>query len=178
MAIIIKNDVLYIELPNSEATINAQHNGIKDRTDNSYYLINNYDEIFKFLNELNGNFYIDFLRVYDNISKLINKLKDNNLSGAFKANLVPQEACLNSIKYLLSNNDGLLKIGSPSINDQKKYIKLPNEREIIDFKDLCLGDLVNIVIKKMSSDSFIIYAEDNNKLEQYIKSKEIIEWFK
>lgn len=178
MSIIVKNDILTIELPNSEATINAQHNGIKDRTVNGYYLSNNFDEIYSFLNELNGNFYIDFLRTYNNMNKLIERLKNENFYGAFKSNLVPQIACLDSIKYLLSKNSGLYKTTSPSINDQRKYIKLPNDKEIIDFKDLCLGDLTNIIIKKMGNDTFLIYAEDNNKLDDLIKTKKIIEWFK
>lgn len=178
MSIIIKDDILTIELPNSEATINAQHNGIKDRTVNGYYLSNNYDEIYEFLNHLEGNFYVDFLRVYNNISSLIMRIDDENLSGGFKAKLLPQKACLDSLKYLISNGKSLYKISSPTINDQRKYIKFPNDRAIVDFKDLCLGDLTNIIIKKMGIDSFLIYAEDNNKLDEFIKSKQIVEWFK
>lgn len=178
MSIIINNDILTIKLPNSEATINAQHNGIKDRTVNGYYLSNNYEEVYEFLNHLEGNFYVDFLRVYNNISSLIFRLDEEKLNGAFKTNLLPQKACLDSLKYLISNGNGLYKISSPTINDQRKYIKFPNDRAIVDFKDLCLGDLTNIIIKKMGVDSFLIYAEDNKKIDEYIKTKQIVEWFK
>lgn len=177
MSTFIYNDMLRIEIPNSEASINAQHKGIKDRTVGGYYLSNEYDKVYEFLNHLEGNFYIDFLRVYINITPLISQLDEKKLTKIFKNNMLPQQASLGSIKHLIDHGDGLYKILPPTINDQKKYIKFANDQLTNDFKDLCLGNLTNILIKKMGSDSFLIYVEDNQKLDEYIKTGEIANWF-
>lgn len=176
MSLFIEKNILRIEIPNSEASINAQHKGIKDRTVGGYYLSNEYDKAYEFLNHLEGNFYIDFLRVYINISPLISKLDEGNLTKAFKNNMLPQKTCLKSIKYLIDHGDSLHKISPPLINENRKYIKLPNDDLVNDFRDLCLGNLTNILIRKMGIDSFLIYVEDNQKLEEYIKTGAIANW--
>ena len=132
MAIRFDNNKLIIELPNSEATINAQHNGIKDRT---------------------------------------------GLHAAFKMKLQPQEASLGGILYLIKTHDDLYKIDNPSINDQRKYIKFPSlDFNINNFKDVCIGDLTYIVFEKIGIDTFLIYAEDNNRIDELLKNKIVLKW--
>ena len=179
MSTVINDNILRIELPNSEAVIHAQHNGIDNKTVNGYYLNNQYDKVYKFLNNLEGNFYIDFLRTYNNINPLILRLDKEKWNEVFKDKLIPQRSSLDAIKYLIKKDKSLYKISPPIINDQKKYIKLPSNDDCIKyFKELCLGNLTNIIIQKLGIDSFLIYVEDNNKLDKFIETKEIFDWFK
>ena len=60
MALLLKDDRIEISIPNSEASICAQHEGIKDRTVGSYYMSDIYENVKSFLNDFEGNYYIDF----------------------------------------------------------------------------------------------------------------------
>ena len=73
MALIIYDNRIEISIPNSEAMICAQHVGIKDRTVGSYYMSESAGDVIAFLNNLKGEFYIDFYRTIQNP-------KQNNLS--------------------------------------------------------------------------------------------------
>ena len=70
-------DRIEVHVPNSEALIEAQHYGIKDRTVGQYYMSEKSNEVIGFLNNLQGVFYLDFHISRSNIIALIEKLKEN-----------------------------------------------------------------------------------------------------
>jgi len=166
MSMYIKNDMLIVEVPNSEANLSAQFLGIKDRTVGQYYMSEIQDQVLSFLNNLEGNYYIDFLRTKQNIAKYIEKLKSSDFEKCLKSRLKPQIAALESIEWIHNEGKSLHKINPPSINSQKKYLKLDNDDNFIRiFKDLILGDLITINIQKLSFDSFLLYLDINkNKI--------------
>ena len=59
MALLLKEDRIEITVPNSEASICAQHEGIKDRTVGSYYMSDIYENVKEFLNDFVGLYYIN-----------------------------------------------------------------------------------------------------------------------
>ena len=70
-----KTKVLRFDVPNSEATIEAQHFGILDRTVGAYYMSDNSNFCKCFLNQFDGEYYIDISLVKRNAEKIINKIK-------------------------------------------------------------------------------------------------------
>lgn len=158
MSMYIKNDMLVIEVPNSEASLSAQFLGIKDRTVGQYYMSEIQDEVLSFLNNLEGNFYIDFLRTKYNLETFIHYLKESGFENCLKSKLKPQIAALESINWIHNEGKSLHKINSPSVNVNRKYLKLDNSDNFIRiFKDLIVGDLITINIHKVSSNAFLIY---------------------
>ena len=177
MAMLINDDTLTITLPNSEATINAQHKGISDRTVGSYYLSEIGLEVQKFLNELNGEFYIDLLRTVSNLESMINLLTYNKLEKSFKRNLVPQTVGIKVIKNYIASNDSYYKIETPILLDKGKYLKIQSFDNIVsEFKDLCLGELTTIVFKKLSDNTFIIYGDVCKDFHDKLKNNRILKW--
>lgn len=164
MSMYIDHDVLIINVPNSEANLSAQFKGIKDRTVGQYYMSEMQDEILLFLNNLEGNFFIDFLRTKYYLENYVEYLKDNGFEDCLKSKLKPQIAAIESINWIDSVGKSLHKIAAPSINTNKKYLKLDNADNFIRiFKDLVIGDLITINIKKISFDVFLIYLKNNEK---------------
>lgn len=154
----IKNDVLIIQVPNSEASISSQLLGIKDRTVGQYYMSEIEEEVISFLNNLKGNFYIDFLRTKYNIESFIHNLKQSGFEYCLKSKLKPQIAALESINWIHNEDKSLHKINPPTINSNKKYLKFDNTDNFIKiFKDLIIGDLITINVKKVAFDAFLIY---------------------
>jgi len=166
MSMYIKNDMLIVEVPNSEANLSAQFLGIKDRTVGQYYMSEIQDEVLSFLNNLEGNFYIDFLRTKQNIGYYIKKLKDSGFEQCLKSKLKPQIACLESIEWIHTEGKSLHKINPPSVNSKKKYLKLDNNDNFVRiFKDLIIGDLITINIQQLSFNSFLLFLDINkNKI--------------
>jgi hypothetical protein len=169
-------DRIEVHVPNSEALIEAQHYGIKDRTVGQYYMSEKSNEVIGFLNNLQGVFYLDFHISRSNIIALIEKLKDNRLENCFKTNLISQYSTLKTIDWLITK-DHLYEISPPSINENNKYLKfdLTNTYQKCFFR-LCLGDLTKIVIRKMSSDCFVIYLDENGTFQSKLDNNEFNNW--
>ena len=83
MALEFKDDInmLVIHIPNSEASVDAQHNGGKDTTVGSYYMSEMQPEVHEFLNDFEGDFYIDLALVVRNAKEIYKELIDKNLSN-------------------------------------------------------------------------------------------------
>ncbi len=160
MALLLKDDRIEISIPNSEASICAQHEGIKDRTVGSYYMSDIYENVRTFLNDFNGEFYIDFAKTYYNMNKLYEEIEKMEKISLFKSSLMDQYAILDEIYEIInSNRETLIKIPSPSVNENIKYLKFDRANKYVKmFEDLLLGDLTSITIKKISDNCYIIYG--------------------
>lgn len=179
MSLEIKGEYIVINVPNSEAGINAQHHGIKDRTVGMYYLSEMCDEVSDFLSlkSEDSKFYIDFEKTYNNAKYLYNTLKSKNLNQAFKSDLDLMKVTLDSIEKQLIKGNDLSIVDKPTINDQKKYIKFNVENAyFISFRDVCLGDLTKIVIQRLSKNCFRMYMEIVDEFEDMIYDGTINNW--
>ena len=166
MALLLKEDRIEITVPNSEASICAQHEGIKDRTVGSYYMSDIYENVKEFLNGFEGFYYIDLTKTYYNMNKLYSEIETKEKINLFKSCLIDQYAIMDEIEDLInSNRETLVKIPNPTVNDNMKYIKFDRTNKYVKmFEDLLLGDLSMITIKKISSDCFVIHG---SYLEEY-----------
>lgn len=174
----IKDDRLSIFVPNSEAVIEAQHYGIKNRTVGQYYMSEKTDQVISFLNNMNGDFFVDLLITKHNMEKLLEKLKSNLLQSSFKNNLKTQDSTLKSLDWILKS-DHLHKITPPTVNEHAKYLKFNSSDEVLRcMLRLCLGDLCKIIIRKLSYNCFLIYIEENGSFSQKLDDDEFSKWEK
>lgn len=182
MSMIINYEKKQIEfiIPNSEAHVNAQHNGIIDRSVGSYYMSEKGDECIEFLNHFDAEFFIDILICYNNGLTLYNKLKDLNCSKLFKQELLPQKSALETLEWMIKQDDNFYyKIPIPTINENNKYLKLDNSNDVVDLiKTLILGDLTKIIIKKIGSNGFVIFFNAIDNIDDLIKSNKVLKWIK
>ena len=179
MALTINGNYVIISIPNSEAGINAQHYGIKDRTVGMYYLSEMFDEVNKMLSleDENSKYYVDFVKTYNNAKHLYDSLKSRNLNQAFKSDLDLMKVTLDSINKQVEQGNDLFEIDKPTVNDQKKYIKFNVENAyFISLRDVCLGDLSKIVIQRLSKNCFRIYMETIDNLDELIYNGTIKKW--
>ncbi len=172
MALLLKEDRIEIMIPNSEASICAQHHGIKDRTVGSYYMSDIYENIKSFLNDFTGFYYIDFSKTYYNMDILYNYIGNNEKVDLFKSCLLDQYSIMDEIDEMLKfNKETLIKIPNPSVNDQMKYLKFDRSDKYVKmFEDLLLGDVTCITIRKIDNDSFVLYGSYLQEYKEKIDS--------
>lgn len=168
MSLIIYKDFIEITIPNSEASIDAQHVGIKDRSVGSYYMSDAPEDVRSFLNNLTGTFYIDFLKTIKNMQKVYDYIQKNEKEELFKSGILDQYMAIAEIE-----ENGFLeryvKIDSPIINDGKKYLKFSRTQKNIKLLDsLLLGDLSKLIIYKLDEDCFMLYGEAEPNYEYKI----------
>lgn len=178
MAIEFKDDeeLLVIHIPNSEASVDAQHNGGKDTTVGSYYMSEMQPRVFEFLNNFDGDYYIDFSIVLDTSKKIVKDLLDKGLEDAFKQKLEPQKSAIEFVEWYIANNSPLFKMPNPSVNENNKYLKFDNMNQLVEtLRTLCLGELCDICIKKIGVNGYIIYNQISNKYYDIISEK-IYKW--
>ena len=132
MSLLLKEDRIDILVPNSEAVICAQHEGIKDRTVGSYYMSESYIDVKTFLNNFEGNFYIDLAKTYYDMNKLYEEIEKQEKISVFKSCLVDQYAIIDEIDEILkSNNETIIKIPNLMVNDNAKYLKFDRNDETV-----------------------------------------------
>ena len=171
--------VLRFDVPNSEASIEAQHFGIVDRTVGSYYMSENCDCCKSFLNQFNGEYYIDISLSKRKVERIIRDLKEKGYDKAFKRSLIPQFDILKMFDLMLESGDFYYKMKAPSINENGKYLKLDNEDSVVGyFRSLILGDLCSLFIKKIGFNGFMFYIDNSPTFNQKIISNEILKWMK
>lgn len=171
------NNILRFDVPNSEAAIEAQHCGIKDRTVGQYYMSDRYEFCNDFLSNLEGEYYIDLVLSVRNAKTIVNKLIDLNYKKAFKQGLIPQQTVIEAMTWVINNGEYFYKMKSPTINDKKKYLKLDNEDEmVLSLKTLIIGDLCSLYIKKIGKNGFVFYLDKNPKFDELLKQNEVLKW--
>lgn len=170
MALYFLNDKIEIIIPNSEASIIAQHIGIKDRTVGAYYMSENYDGVKVFFNNFNGKIYLDLFRTKQNLENMFNYIIEENKTNLFKSNIIEQLTLINDIES--NKKYDYYEIKMPVVNENQKYIKfIKEENNIKLFEDLLLGDLTKIVIKKLNNNTFIMYGDVIDNYQDQIDVK-------
>lgn len=162
----IDDSLIVFHVPNTEAPVNGQHYGCKDTSVGAYYMSEMQDSVEQFLNEFNGDFYMDLAVIYFNGIEIVNKLKELKLEEAFKMKLKPQEGALDTIKAMLKKCEYLFKMPNPSVNEKRKYLKLDNLNNTVNLlRDLCLGELCDLCFKKVGDNGFIVYLQKSPNFE-------------
>jgi hypothetical protein len=167
MAMSLFKNTLVINVPNSEASINGQLIGIKDREVSGYYTNDDpskYAEIKLFFEDFMYDFFVDSKKMavyFKDYYKKVLKYKSNfktNLKD-FDANFIHYETSDKKIKKLFYGGES------------NRYIKF----DVLDkltknFKDLILGEITQIVIEKLS-DRFSIYLKFVDNFEHLLAGK-------
>lgn len=170
MALYFLNEKIEIIIPNSEASIIAQHIGIKDRTVGSYYMSENYEGVKEFFNDFIGKLYLDLYRTKNNLEEMFNYIVEEKRTNLFKSNIIEQLTIINDIES--NKKYDYYEIKMPVVNDNQKYIKFNrDENNTKLFEDLLLGDLTKIVIKKLNRDTFIMYGDVIDNYQDQIDIK-------
>lgn len=173
------NNIIRIDVPNSEANINAQHWGIKDREVGSYYMSENSLKCINFLSNFIGEYYIDIPLCVKNAEAILNVLKDKNYQCAFKFNLNPQNSAVEALKWSTKNDGYFYKMQAPSVNDQQKYLKLDNSDDVVAlFKTLVLGDLTSIFIKRIGENGYVFYLDKCPNFDEKIENNIVLKWMR
>jgi hypothetical protein len=165
MALVINDNEIVIHIPNSEANICAQKNGIKDRSVSSYYLSERRDELLSFLNYCSADFYFDGAKTIRNMKPLYELIIREGKRDSFKKHLLAQYEALMEIEYK-NLDDDYLKIESVELSD--KYMKIFKEDNEKTFQNLLLGDMTKLVIKKLSNNTFMIYGDVEDNIQDII----------
>lgn len=177
MGLIIKNNQMIFSIPNSEAILNVQRISDKQRTVGSYYLSNLADESEAFLNDLVGNFYVDLNASYLCCVNFYNELIEN-CKKTYNEELFYLKQALDDIKWSSCKNPSSLFFETypPVIIESRKYLKFPDQRtEMGIFRTLCLGDISEIVIEKLSNDAFRVFVRPKKEARSAVTSLKSLE---
>lgn len=181
MALEIKNNLLIFSIPNSEAVINVQRKTEKTRTVGSYYLSNLADKAEEFLNGLNGHFYVDLNASFLYCEDFFNKLLENCRS-LYRNDLYYLESAMKDIRWSASKNPDsqFFETFPPTIIDSRKYLKFPDQGTQMGlFRSLCLGDVTELIIEKLSTNTFRVYVRPKKAALGAVTSVKALEnWLK
>jgi hypothetical protein len=156
----IKDNQLIFQIPNSEAISVVQRGSILKRCVCNFYLSKKDAAVETFLNGCSGSFYVDLAASYA-LCKAPFMTLIENCSSLYRNKLTALKATLDSIERMLATRpDSLLfSICPPSILRSRKYIKFGDSSLAMSyFRTLCLGDITQIIVRKMAPSSFLIYV--------------------
>ena len=141
-------------------------------SDNSFKCIN-------FFSAFIGEYYIDIPLCVTNAEAILKILKDKNYQSAFKSNLLPQSNAVEALKWSTKDDGYFYKMQAPSINDQRKYLKLDNSDDVVNlFKTLVLGDLTSIFIKRIGENGYVFYLDKCPNFDEKIENNTILKWMR
>lgn len=181
MSLEIKENQMIFSIPNSEAIINVQRKTDKERTVGSYYLSGFADQAEEFLNNLNGYFYVDLNASYLYCEDFFNKLCENCRS-LYRNDLYFLEAAMKDIRWSVVKNpeSQFFSTFSPIIIESRKYLKFPDQGTQMGlFRSLCLGDITEIIIEKLSLNTFRVFVRPKKSAVSSVTSAKALElWLK
>lgn len=181
MSLEIKNNLMIFSIPNSEAIINVQRKTDKERTVGSYYLSNLADEAEAFLNNLNGYFYVDLNASYLYCEDFFSKLLEN-CRTLYRNDLYFLESAMKDIRWSAAKNPDsqFFSTFPPTIIDSRKYLKFPDQGTQMGlFRSLCLGDITEIIIEKLSPTTFRVFVRPKkDALGAVTSSKTLESWLR
>ena len=169
-----KNNTIIIIPPNSEAILEAQRFGTKTRTVGGYYVSNKSNEVTRFLNFFHGNYLIDVAFSYKNCLSFFEEMIAN-CSGFYKDGLDSLTKALDLIGYTLKRNEEDLLFVEASefrLTESKKYLKISGSSVFArKFKQMILGDVIEIVIKKVSDYLYVIYLRPRDTVVNFVSNR-------
>lgn len=179
MGMIYKEDSneLVLNFPNSEAVLEAQHNGNVDREVGMFYINQKIDLCLNFFKTNSSFCYIDVALSLMNADEVLRVLKDQQLEGAFKYNLIPQIESVKSLKnYMLQYKEFFHIIKLPYLCQSNKYLKIPFDDEFSkSINTLALGEIISINFRKLG-DIIILYLDKRDDFNDTLSKGIIKGW--
>jgi len=172
----IHPDLMIIVPPNSEAVNDAQRFGMVERSVGSYYVSNKSAQVISFLSGFKGHFLIDLAFSYEKCRSLFASLI-TNCSGFYRNGLTKLKSTLSVLQANLdSKREDALYFSPDEINltESFKYLHISGQSTYMRyFKEMILGDVVEIVIKQVSTMLFVIYLRPHGNIESWVSSGEL-----
>ncbi len=167
-----KPDLMVIVPPNTEAIPEAQRlGGTSLNYVGSYYISKKDKQVQSFLSGFRGTYTVDLGFSYLRCKTLFNSLIQN-CSSYYIKNLAPQKKVLNLIEAnLFSGNEETLffPLEEIGLTDSTKYLKIPNSSpELKNFKTLILGDIIEMVFKRINNSSFLVFLRPRKDIEKWV----------
>ena len=163
--------IITIIPPNSEVGMDWQRFGNRPRTVGGYYVSRKGEEVKTFLYDFYGSYSIDLLKSYFLCKELYENLIQN-CSGYYCDGLRNLKQTINYINALLADRKEaeLVFEAHLSLTDSGKYLHIDNinDNSINLFKKMILGDIIEIVIKKVNDKAFTIYLRPRKGVTSYL----------
>lgn len=172
------NDVFYIVPANSEVKLGNQRFGTKMHVVGSYYLSNKADEVNAFLGFRDRTIIADLGLTYTLCGAFLTKLS-LNCKECYIGHLEGVERTIGIIKEIIASgcDDKLLfHVDQFKIIDSQKYGKFVSSLPIYDcFSDLILGEVIEIVFKRMGDSRIVVYLRPRMDVANHIENREALE---
>lgn len=177
-----KPELMVIVPPNSEAINDAQRFGMEARSVGSYYVSNKAAQVTSFLGVFKGQYLIDLAYSYSKCLPLYEALI-SNCSSFYRNNLEKLKSTLAIVKANIDSGreDALfLSPDEVALTESEKYLRISGQLAYMKyFKEMVLGDVVEIVIKKVNPSLFVIYLRPHKDIENWVSSHELFNrWIK
>ncbi len=164
--------IITIIPPNSEVSQDWQRLGNKPRTVGGYYVSKKESEIKSFLYDFYGSYSINLVISYYLCKELYEALIEH-CAGYYVDGLNHLKQTLNYIKALLAERKEtqLIFDARLSLTDSGKYLHIENinDNRISFFKRMILGDVIEIVIKRIDDKTFTIYLRPREGVTHYLE---------
>ena len=168
-----KANLMVIIPANSEAVIRSQRLGIAERSVGSYYASSLQKEVANFLNHFVGEYIVDLATSFYLCKPLFDNLIDH-CSTFYRDGLSSVKNGFDKIAANLrsKNEDRLLFPASGvSLTLSEKYLRIDGDSEYFSiFKSLILGEVIEIVFKKVGSMSYLIYLRPRGDVLDWCQS--------
>lgn len=173
------NNLIIITPPNTEAILESQRFGAVDREVGSFYASHKEAEISEFFGHFSKNYIIDVGLSYYRCKPLFEKLIAN-CSNAYKNNLETLKRNLTLLGNMINNDTRYSMFTEATIflTSSSKYLRIDGEGLLFDvYKSMILGDIIEIVIRKINSFAYVIYLRPREDIENWVNDVNmLLEW--
>ena len=157
--------------PNSEAKINCQRFGAKERCVGSFYVSNLADKTMHFLKNFRGKYVIDLPLSFFLCHNLYEKITAN-CAALYRDGLKKYRetfALINAYIQAGRYDELLFSETNLSLTDSYKYLKIDGSSNAVKwFKNMILGEITEIVIEKLDDDLYTIFLRPHTDVENWL----------
>ncbi len=158
--------------PNSEVGLDWQRLGNKPRTVGGYYVSGMADKVKSFLADFYGSYTVDLGLSYF-LCKDVYEALIANCSSYYIDGLANLKKTISFLKAAIADGrEGELFFeAKTSLTDSSKYLHIENisaPQMVTLFRKMVLGDILEIVIKKTTQSSFVIFLRPRKGVVHYL----------
>jgi hypothetical protein len=175
-------ELMVIVPPNSEAINDAQRFGVEERSVGSYYVSNKSKQVISFLSGFKGQYLIDVAWSYKSCLTLYESLI-SNCNSFYRNGLEKLKSTLAIIKANIDSQREDALFISPdevALTESMKYLRISGQSPYMKyFKEMILGDVIEIVIKRVTQSLYVIYLRPHKDVENWVSSYDLFNrWIK